>query len=523
MTISDKLKKMAEIINKEAREEQKRIKDILIKKGYLIYENVEIENYLIKTIIIKEGEKILIEYDEMYFECDDDAIDVMFSGYIPSLVPYRKQKKEVCTTRGYEMGECKIINHNIFLDIKNNLDFFTGENSPKNNNFPAIDDDRIKNFVYNIEFSKSKIKKVQGASGTGKTIDICYIALDYIKKHPSEKVLIVTYNITLRNKIRFWLQQTDLKYSNKQIVVTHYHEIFKTKYSQTRDEKFYYKIDDNWLCDSRQKQGFKDLWYKKFNLILVDETQDYYMSMLENLKFIAKGCVGYFGDVSQDLYGYNPKGDQTESGETAISAPGSGRWMTLSKQYRHGGYIFDFSQKYKSFILKINEGNIENYVNDDQQYYIYEHKKSYEDVKEYIIYILNKIGEDKNNTVILASNKKILRSLYNDLCDAKIIEKTKIQTAFDPDANMLDINDDKSFKIAFDSYSSKLKMSTIKSFKGLEQNTVILIIENNDVDDIKFLSEIYTGITRATKKLYIINTNDCLHYLMEKEKMVFGK
>ena len=65
--------------------------------------------------------------------------------------------------------------------------------------------------------------------------------------------------------------------------------------------------------------------------------------------------------------------------------------------------------------------------------------------------------------------------------------------------------------------SGKIKLSTIQSYKGWGINTEILILDNeiNEVDDNDeneetFLNSemIYTGITRATNHLVIININN---------------
>jgi hypothetical protein len=55
--------------------------------------------------------------------------------------------------------------------------------------------------------------------------------------------------------------------------------------------------------------------------------------------------------------------------------------------------------------------------------------------------------------------------------------------------------------------SNSLKISTIKSFKGLEQNNVILILPHSMNNH----SEVYVGITRARERLFIINMGNRIY------------
>jgi ATP-dependent exoDNAse (exonuclease V) alpha subunit len=58
--------------------------------------------------------------------------------------------------------------------------------------------------------------------------------------------------------------------------------------------------------------------------------------------------------------------------------------------------------------------------------------------------------------------------------------------------------------------SGTTKLSTIHSFKGWEITTLILIIENENLDQQKFTTDelIYTAITRCRQNLIIINTGN---------------
>ena len=67
----------------------------------------------------------------------------------------------------------------------------------------------------------------------------------------------------------------------------------------------------------------------------------------------------------------------------------------------------------------------------------------------------------------------------------------------------------------------KTKLSTIQSFKGWESHTLFLIIESEPENgkQSKMVELIYTGLTRAQKKLFVFNMGNRFYDTFFKDKM----
>ena len=113
--------------------------------------------------------------------------------------------------------------------------------------------------------------------------------------------------------------------------------------------------------------------------------------------------------------------------------------------------------------------------------------------------ISKKLNLHPNDISIIASQKDILVNIN------EFFLNEKIQTTFAPIEviNKLQHKEliekyERTLKVSFQMNSGCMKLSTIKSFKGLENLTVFYIHNENDK-----IEEIYTAITRAKKNLII--------------------
>ncbi len=459
--------------------------------GFTVFEFTRGISFLRKPL----AAAIKVGYKPVFFSRDS----VAYSGLFPLLL-YRDKNRDIATREPREIVDDRFTQE-LFDEVLEVCSYYQSEHrKPKAGEFPAVND-TIAKFVADIpSFRKNSrgvfYRKIQGIAGTGKTIDIAFIAANYASIYPERSVLIVTYNITLRNKIRHYLKLAPFNYSVSQVTVAHYHAVFKPR--------------------KREGGGPWDFDYRasdikpEYDLILVDETQDHGMDRLRNLVDLARHCIVFFGDMEQDIYGKNPGEELTEGKLRAPSAPGSGTWKTLKTPYRCSGPIFELSQLFRKAVIERKDIPI---VDPGKFYSVsYRFFDSEDDLEAFFgsFGVLETFENfDFNRAILFTGNRdRIIR--YCSGVFSRIFFGKITKTVAD---RIEDRYWDRSFKVAFDTFAPFVKVSTVKSFKGLEQRTVFLVIFPRDTwqDQIEYLNEVYVGLTRATEELIILNLNRDLH------------
>lgn len=119
------------------------------------------------------------------------------------------------------------------------------------------------------------------------------------------------------------------------------------------------------------------------------------------------------------------------------------------------------------------------------------------DIKKLISKILQKSGWDVKNTAVLFSTKQ-------EVCEYVKHVKSCGENAIS--TNECGKQEDE-LRRRFYLSSSHLKISTVKSFKGLEIDNIILVIDVTINLPIIETEELYVGLTRAKRNLAIINNN----------------
>lgn len=169
-------------------------------------------------------------------------------------------------------------------------------------------------------FDKKKRQqwRVKGVVGSGKTTLLAAKAIQVYKeliqsgvKQP--KILILTFNITLRNFIHDKLQKINETFDWKSFTISNYHSFLKTQLTNLEivydndgsEEDLSSDICDNYELFSRYKDRTE-----RFDVIFVDEIQDYKREWMNIIKdfFLIEGknypFGGYYllGDVKQNIY-----------------------------------------------------------------------------------------------------------------------------------------------------------------------------------------------------------------------------
>lgn len=466
------------------------------KQGYDIFYDVISPSLDIRFyfIAIKEGRKpiYLENIDIKGFIADDcehpekaykNIENFFYSGLFPELL-YKDINHTFFSTKtklsnNNKNNLCPIFVGEVYEDTKNVLAHISNNIHSDKNLYAIGEETSGMSQVYKACIDDFP-HKFRGEAGVGKTYNLCYAAAKYAANNKNKRVLIVTYTISLTNKIHHLLDSLPFKYTYNQIVVSHYHNIFKPR--GKGEEKFCYKSDR------------KD----EFDLVLVDECQNLKNNYcLKNLMALAKNNnVLYFGDIKQDCYGYNERAIDIDK-KTEAATPVAGRWNEIKskKLYRMNERLSDIAALFAGEIISgsmmISNG------------YSVEYKKLQKDAYQQcfsdVLNIIKTMSDAaRKNTAILftgsindfvACNNMINKAGYSTISTFK---QEKIYERQRP-------NYDRPYKLAFNPYSKKVKISTVKSFQGMEQNYIILIIrDEKDFWTIRYIQQL-----QEQRKIYL--------------------
>ena len=368
-----------------------------------------------------------------------------------------------------------------------------------------------------LAISREKQQKIRGVAGSGKTLVLAQRAVNSHIRHGG-KVLILTYNITLRNYIHDNINRVRENFHWNNFIINHYHGFMAAEANNNN-------IQINDLSDYDNEkifEGVKDKLYK-YQAIFIDEIQDYNESWIKIIKkyFLANnGEYVVFGDEKQNIY--DTKLDNDKKPYTGV---GGRYWLTLDKSYRVSNKILNLAEAFQDHFFKkkyeLDKATPKQQTLDFGEESIEYHKLddtiSSTDLSSWIINKLKTNSIQPQDVCILAQSNALLRDLDFEI---RKIQKQKTYTTFETQEmydflskKNLSENDFKSEiraiqknkRFNFWMNSAGLKLSTINSFKGWEINTLFLVIDGES--NFESIEKIYTAITRCRNRLIILNIN----------------
>lgn len=364
-------------------------------------------------------------------------------------------------------------------------------------------------------------QKIKGVVGSGKTTVLAKRAVNAHKRH-GDKVLILTFNMTLRNLIRDKISDVRENFDRAKFDIIHYHAFIKMMAN-----KFGIVLPFSDYSNEDLFEG-RDLSSVKYKTILIDETQDYEASWIKLIRkyFLAEaGEMVLFGDESQNIYGKNI------GKKNFVTVKGFGRWERLTISYRSKSgsplpYMFrSFQREY--LLDKYNIDLVNAKQNQTQLMFGlsgYEIKEELDpdpvQIYDEIFGYLRKNNIHPNDVCIVASEIPFLRLLDKVIKD-NANEKTQI--AFESEEEFQELNDRyqddpidakkqlkrlrNNRKLFFQLNSGYLKLSTVHSFKGMEAKTAIYVAMKSDKVEM-----IFTGMTRGKE--------NCLIFVQGESKFI---
>ena len=377
--------------------------------------------------------------------------------------------------------------------------------------------------------------KICGLAGSGKTVVLAGRAVNAHKRH-SGRVLILTFNITLRSYIHDRISAVREDFSWSAFDINNYHR-FVTIALNNSDipielpEHLHYDGTSRDIAREialQRDQYFEDTYYSntrvfegaeiktKYDTILIDEIQDYkpeWIKIIRSYFLKENGEMLLFGDEKQNIY----KRALDEERRSKV-VEGFGRWEKLTKSFRYVTEspiipLVEFFQKIfllqnyevdrdESFQLSLTNIGIQAYGTFD--------RTDLGQLAEKIIVIAKKNKIHPNDISIISSQEEILRNLdyvlrtselhkERTLCSFPLHEVTrhpKYSKSYDKISSAK--------KIGFNLNSGVMKLSSTHSFKGFESPFIFLLINNNDSPEM-----VFTGLTRAKENLMVLLERDC--------------
>lgn len=379
-------------------------------------------------------------------------------------------------------------------------------------------------------------QKISCVAGSGKTQVLAFRAVNAMKRTGGD-VLVLTYNITLANYLKFRLSEIREDFSWEKIDVYPYHQFFRIRAAECQLHVEF---------SSYQNEAFfeNSKGHKKYSAIFVDEVQDYTTEWLriimQNFLLVPNGELVVFGDPKQNVY----QRPLDANGDIRLGIIG-GQWnrqLTTSRRFTNPRLANLATAFQTQFMANLPTDDIvaENTISNTFNFQIvtYIDLRQNNSIESIITNIINIISNDNNEArdfAVLASSTKLLRNidiLYRQRTNEQTeitfisnetLERLKqIHQVTDEKAANWKFNRDfealeRTRKQLFTTDKRCLKISTIQSFKGWESPSVIVILENDIVlhnTTFRPMSPqtIYTAITRARENMYIINIgNDTYH------------
>ncbi len=358
--------------------------------------------------------------------------------------------------------------------------------------------------------------RVKGVAGSGKTQALAYRAGRLASLNLN--VLVITFNITLWHYVKDMIARSPFKFRWDKFTFNHFHGFCKDKLNEfgvlwpsshgvsEEELEYFFKV----TVPNAVIEAISGKSYQKYDAILIDEGQDYQLEWYELLSeyFLTnRDEVLLVSDKRQNIY------DRILDWQDKRVATNKSR---LDK------FTEDFIRLYETFRLPKKVAEMSNEFSEqfglDQELKV----SKIQDLpslifsqhivwinieqEQWLDYVYNSFRRLKKETYNPSDMVLLLPShKYGKEC-VQFFQKVNIEVN-----HVFEDNDEAKYhphKKAFWMGDSRLKMSTIHSFKGWELLNIVLFIPKKAPESNKRLDAIvYTAITRTRENLIVLNAH----------------
>ncbi len=277
--------------------------------------------------------------------------------------------------------------------------------------------------------STRKQQRIKGVVGSGKTTVLAARAIQGYKR-TNGRVLILTYNITLKNFIRDKISLIREEFPWDAFVILNYHFFITAElnnigipvtvpngFSELTEQERENYFENEYYSNISLFEENKDK-IKPYDVILIDEIQDYkrkWMEIIKNYFLVPNGEYILFGDVKQNIY--NNETDNKDIATNVVGKP-----TELKRCYRSDFKIKDLAIEYQKEIFQ-NRYEIDSF-NENQNFQIQFERNQQGDIKYIYLQDTNTIrslytiihenainkGIPPNDITVLSQTIKLLRN-----------------------------------------------------------------------------------------------------------------
>lgn len=393
-----------------------------------------------------------------------------------------------------------------------------------------------------LSISTTGFQKIRGVAGSGKTTVLAKRAVNAHKRHGGQ-ILILTFNITLRNHIHDRISEIRENFNWGFVQISTYHAFVSQSMNtcgilwhwieNRRDRKNYF---DSLYADENLFDGY-ETEVRKYQTILIDEVQDYQPEWLKIIRkyFLEEdGEMVLFADDSQNIY------HRDINKRDAATVRGFGEWQKLKISHRakNGSSLTRLARNFQETFLSGKHVDDLIELEPSQEALSFEvlrghvlsqstHLANAQQILDLTTKLMRETGDHPNDLCVVSADVDILRKL-DQLIKTQRNEET--QTTFETQefvescTRRVKPNSDefkdiiekirKAKKLSFWMNSGLTKLATLHSFKGMEAVTVVLILTGDEEDEL-----VYTGITRAKKNLLILLPRESRHFAFFNKQM----
>jgi len=387
--------------------------------------------------------------------------------------------------------------HTLFMgkDLKNPLKNILNASESDQNLHLSENQEQILSAMFDMFNKKIAIR---GLAGTGKTILLAQRAVDVVNER--KRVLILTKTKPLNKFLKLLT-----KISDNRLTITHVDYFvrsvckkFNEPYSHPRDAD-----DTNEHFEQYNPNKCLDMFEKypeeKYDLILVDEAQDFYKDWYEALCFAKK-------DDGQIVFFYDPFQEQiNDSMIASLEAAEDVTKYPLKINFRNTFEINNLLQKLiKNFYPDSKlfyDKPLENHGEKPQLIEVNDRNDQIIKVTELINKLVNKEKIVPRDIAVIYDGS-IKAPTKNDLSITTEIKKNGLEVISAEDYSEPYLNKSKENCITLDS---------IRRFKGLEK-TVIIVTNLGEINK-DTVKNLYTGLSRARAHLIIISDKKVINQI----------
>ena len=371
-----------------------------------------------------------------------------------------------------------------------------------------IEFDEDQRMLYNFMFSNKRLI-IRGLAGTGKTILAAKKATE--ESNNEKRVLVLTKTVGVGRFLSLLTRSKQFKRNFLEIssidgFVSNLARRLKMDISNPQkledDEKR--KHFDEYL-PNLCKKIFEENVDKKFDVLIVDEGQDFHKNWYEVLKQMVK-------DDGHMFLFYDPLQKQISNSmaETLNENKDNYPYFNLTANYRNSSLITNFLSKLiNKFYSDVNASY--------SKFSKFDGKKPEFIVADSFDEIVDK---SKNKVLRLISEEKFNGSdiaILSDLSMKPANYNSKNSLRANLEENDLEVISAREYAMPYirEGYENKITFDSIKRFKGLEKPIIILVNLDNNLDNEDKMRDIYSGLSRARGHLIIVSNQQSINYLKE--------